>query len=176
MHYKNLSLTDIISEEWKTIHGYKFIYQISNFGRVKSFAHKKIKILRQSKNHKGYLMTYLYLTDGNKKSISTHRLVAKHFIDDMDNLQVNHINGDKNDNTATNLEWTTCKENIQHAINIGLRTNWSNLKSTSIFSSEDLVTIREMINNNIGNQEISAIYNCHHSTISKIRTGKHYPQ
>lgn len=69
----------------------------------------------------GYMIVQLYI--GKKTHTrSIHRLLAEAFISNPDNKRcVNHINGIKNDNRLDNLEWATDKENVAHAINMGLR-------------------------------------------------------
>lgn len=99
------------TEIWKNIVGYKGLYQVSNMGRVRDTAGN---ILTQHHHPKGYLQIHL---SKNKKHTNylVHRLVAKHFIKNPDNLpQVNHINEIKTDNRAVNLEWCTVKYNCNY--------------------------------------------------------------
>lgn len=104
-------------EIWKDIKGYEGLYQVSNFGRLKN----NKKIMHPSINNKGYLQTTL--RKNNKKCNKLiHQLVALTFLENPKKLIcVNHINGDKIDNRLENLEWCTHKENVQHALKIGLR-------------------------------------------------------
>lgn len=86
-------------------------YEVSNLGRVCSFKGKYPKILKPKKNRYGYLYVILY-TDGNKVTKKVHRLVAEAFIPNPENKpEVNHIDEDKENNVADNLEWVTNREN-----------------------------------------------------------------
>jgi len=88
-------------------------YQVSNYGYVKSLYTGKV--LKESFDKRGYPRVKLYNVLGSK-TFRIHRLVAIHFIENPDNKeQVNHIDGNKLNNKAFNLEWNTCKENIIHA-------------------------------------------------------------
>ena len=133
-----------MKEVWKDIPGYEGLYQVSNLGRVKSLErvvrnpryksgvmHQPEKIKTPSVKN-GYLKLSLH-NDGISKNYYLHRLVADAFIPNPDNKEaVNHINGNKLDNKVENLEWTTAKENVNHAIITGLsKTNQKNQKSSS---------------------------------------------
>ena len=105
-----------MNEEWRDIEGYEGLYQVSNLGRVKS----KRGILKPRITPKGYLRIQLS-KNSNRKDKFVHVLVAETFLCKYDSaLQVNHIDGDKTNNTVDNLEWVTVKENQQHAYNAGL--------------------------------------------------------
>ena len=117
------------SEKWKPIKGYEKRYEISSLGRVKSlsrpkhipngeFRHSTEKVLKLGKTRTGYLLAFLY-RDSNRSSIPVHRLVADAFINNPNRLeQVNHIDGDKTNNSVSNLEWCTGSENLKHATRI----------------------------------------------------------
>lgn len=124
-HWKNLDLNDIEGEVWRDIKGYKNIYQVSTFGRIKSLeriswnGHKwhghKGRIIKQGILPSGYLKVSL-CKDGKIKTILVHRIVSFAFIENKYNkLEVNHINGVKHENIISNLEWVTHSENGVHS-------------------------------------------------------------
>lgn len=106
-----------MEEQWKDIPGYEGMYQVSNFGRVRSLDrvvekqgrlhHIKGRILRQGKTHCGYYIIGFSKEDKRTYS-SVHRLVAELFIPNPNNYPcVNHMDEDKTNNRAENLEWCT---------------------------------------------------------------------
>lgn len=121
-------------EIWKTVKNYPY-YKVSNYGRVKSIdritidvngrkTRRKGVLLKFSKNHKGYFMCVVYDGKIKRKHYSVHRLVAENFIENTDKtLQVNHKDGNKENNHVDNLEWISCKDNINHAWKNGLCEN-----------------------------------------------------
>lgn len=115
-----------ITELWKDIKGYEGLYQVSNMGRVKSLdrtvalksGSKRIirgRILKPSLKDNGYLQVILYNNSDKRKNFYVHRLVCEAFYENPEDKPcVNHIDEDKTNNTASNLEWCTYKENSNH--------------------------------------------------------------
>ena len=83
------------------------------------------KYLKGQENYKnGYFSYNLTLPDGRKKRMYAHRLVAQAYIPNPNNKeQINHIDGNKLNNTVDNLEWVTGQENVQHSIENELKQN-----------------------------------------------------
>lgn len=110
-----------MKEVYKDIKGYEGKYMVSNFGHVKSMNYlnkRKPRVLVPIKHHLGYLLVHL----GFNKIKMIHTLVAEAFIPNPDCKKfVNHIDGNKQNNHVSNLEWVTSKENMNHAIRTGLR-------------------------------------------------------
>lgn len=106
-------------EEWKSIPGYDGKYEISNYGRVKSYQYcKKQKtnerILVPCKQQTGYTSVNLY-KDRKIKTLHIHRLVAEAFIPNPDNLPViNHKDENRENNYVENLEWCTHAYNLSY--------------------------------------------------------------
>jgi len=107
-------------EIWKDVLGYEGLYEISNFGRVKSLQkrHKQIKILQPACDNAGYLIVTL-CKNKQKKTKSIHRLLMISFYGNQ-NKDVNHKDGDKKNCHIDNLEYVTKSENTRHAIMTGL--------------------------------------------------------
>lgn len=93
-------------------------FEISSLGRVKSVRYGRI--LKPSNNGNGYRYVCKYFKE-NTKHFYIHRLVADAFILNPNKYpEVNHLNGDKQDNRACNLEWCNASRNIRHAHETGL--------------------------------------------------------
>ena len=137
-----------MEEEWRDIEGYEGRYQVSNLGRIRSFkgqySKNKIIILKLCINNRGY--SVVSLSKNNKhKSYKVHRLVAQAFIPKIDNKsQINHINGNKQDNRVSNLEWCTYSENMYHAWETGLNKGVTGQR----FSEEHKKNISKSIRKN----------------------------
>lgn len=104
-------------EQWKDVKGYEGLYQISNEGRVKSLNYKRMgieKVMRPQKDKNGYLIIH-FCKNGIHYNHKIHRLVAEAFIVNPNNsTEVNHINENKDDNRAENLEWCNRKYNMNY--------------------------------------------------------------
>ena len=117
-------------EIWKPIKGYEGLYEISNYGNVKVLYFKnnltnqkiyKPRLKKVRKDKYGYLVVTLHKNQ-KSKTYKIHRLVAEAFIKNPKNKpQINHKDGNKQNNYINNLEWCNNRENIKHAYKIGLQ-------------------------------------------------------
>ena len=120
-----------MEEIWKDVVGYEGLYQVSNQGRllrcerVASNNHllpPKIKDL-QKKRKTGYMGSSIVDKSGKSHNVLIHRLVAVAFIPNHNKLpQVDHIDGNKENNCVDNLLWCTAKENVNYPISIATRS------------------------------------------------------
>lgn len=108
-----------MKEEWRDITGYKGRYQVSNLGNFISITKRSgRKIIKGSLDHKGYIKITLY-KNGQRTTLGAHRIVAQEFIPNpKGKQQVNHRDGDKQNNATYNLEWCTNAENQQHKFHV----------------------------------------------------------
>lgn len=147
-------------EEWKPIAG--DVYEVSNLGRVRRrIAGRGVKAgryLLPRIDSEGYLTVKLYL-QGKKQQIRVHKLVASAFLGACPiDYQVNHVDGDRTNNIATNLEYVTGAQNIAHAIALGL------IKQK--LSADQVRTIRTLQGTH---QAIARQFNVSPSLIGKIK-------
>ncbi len=124
-----------MTELWKPILGFEGRYEVSDLGRVKSLPFMQRYLLRNGKEafrrtaervvaqqviNSGYNMVHLHL-DNVRVGKLVHRLVAVNFVDGFGvGREVNHKDGNKRNNAASNLEWTTRRGNLAHAVAAGL--------------------------------------------------------
>lgn len=133
-------------EIWADIDGFEGQYQVSNHGRIKScdriLPHKthgtwhiKERLLKQVTTPYGYMSASFHLGEGKMQTVRVHRMVAIAFIPNPMNLpQVNHIDGNKQNNHVSNLEWVTEHENTDHAWSHGLCDNIVKCKQVPVIN------------------------------------------
>jgi len=102
-------------EIWKDVVGWEGLYQVSSFGRVKSFRKKEPHLLSTCVGKHGYCVVLLYDSNGQRKNERVHRLVAQAFIPNPNNYPyINHKDENKTNNHVENLEWCTAEYNSNY--------------------------------------------------------------
>lgn len=173
-----------MKEIWKPLMDSEY-YEVSNLGKIRCVGGT---ILR--KDNKPYTLKSLVLKpfvsrcnyeiltlnlDINKK-VLIHRAVLETFnpVENMENLQVNHIDGNKRNNVLSNLEWVTREENMQHAMKKGLfnpQNRTGEKHPMCKLTTKQVEEIREKIKSGKFTQrEIAKEYNVSECTISEIKT------
>ena len=154
-------------EIWKIITTHPN-YEISTFGNVRRSDTKELKALSIATG--GYLKVTLY---PNPKTFMVHRLVAIEFINNEENKpQVNHIDSNRQNNHVNNLEWVTCKENMQHCAASNRTPNHKGINNpTARFTEEEIVYIRTSSKQSL---ELAKEFGVNSTSISAIRTGTKY--
>lgn len=162
--------------EYRVVEGFP-AYRIYEDGRLWS-THvgrflKPFPISRRNRKtgEKRYLAFKLCL-NGFEKTEQVHRLVAKHFIDNPQNLpEVNHKDGNPANNHRTNLEWMTHAENVQHAFDIGLNNgeNWQGQKhSRSTYTDEEVHKICQMFQSGTKPKDIAPSTSAEYQKLFRI--------
>jgi hypothetical protein len=118
-----------MNEGWKDVNGYEGLYVVSSLGRIKSvggatwkrYTRKTERLLKSHPNSRKYYTVSLYDTDGKKKTQFLHQVVATAFLGANlccptcgSTFEINHKNGDKSDNSVSNLEYVTHRTNMSH--------------------------------------------------------------
>ena len=162
-------------EKWKKIDGYKY-YFVSNFGRVKSTNDKgnwgDKRTLKIIVRKSGYCVVNLHSYRGAVKKMKqyrVHQLVAKAFIPNPEKKPIiNHLDGNKENNHVSNLEWCTQSENMIHAYKNGLCSRKKGVKTTKL-TVDDVKEIRKRYKNkNISQYQLSEDYSVTESTIRNV--------
>lgn len=175
----------MLSGNAKDIAGFEGRYSVTDDGRV--YSHSKLALgkggcsrlvkgrwLKPGVNSRGYMTCVLVSENGVPVSKTIHRLVAEEFIDNHENkLFVNHIDGNKQNNFASNLEWVTSGENQLHAYKLKLKEpiiGESNINSK--LTSEDIKEMNVLDAAGIRRCDIASKFNVHKSLVSAILNGR----
>ena len=168
-------------EIWKDVVGYEYLFSVSTKGQI--FSKRTDKVLKQNPVSTGYnaCMTRIGGRKGTCVCLRAHREVAKAFIPNPNKLhQVNHIDGNKLNNNVENLEWVTPRENVIHALMLGLSTTEHLKDSNKSFrklTEEDVKYVKtyyKPFDRNFGARALARNYGVCKETILSIVHGKRY--
>lgn len=143
-------------------------YTIDENGNVFDIFNNRYK--KSYINHKGYII-YSFYINGKSKTFFAHRLVLMTFnpVENMENLQVNHIDGNKKNNNINNLEWCTQSENQKHAFRMGLISREGTKNSQCKLSEKEVLEIADLILSGYTIKDICQKYNISKPLVSAIR-------
>ena len=157
-------------EIWKHINGYEGLYEISNKGRVRN---AEGRILKARTQNKGYFYVTLH-SNHKERKFTIHRLIAEAFIPKINGFnQVNHINGNKKDNSVENLEWCNQRLNYNHGMQKFLYSHNENHYFAKL-TNEQVKTIPTLFKIGFTRTTISRILNVNVSSIEAIEKGMSY--
>ena len=168
---------------WLPIKGYEGIYEVSNDGQVKSLEREtwygygymthKERILKATPGKSGYVILTLSYNGARKKQL-LHRILAETFIPNPKGLpHVNHIDGNKSNNSLDNLEWCTHSENIQHSFDTGLSPRGEG-HGLSKISEEQALEVLNLMDEGKYPTQISRETGIKYSTVHGIYYGENW--
>jgi hypothetical protein len=167
----------LIGERWEDVEGYEGVYQVSDKGRVRSLD----RVDSLGRDHTGQVLKVCFAgdgygrvnlkRDGDRKSALVHRLVATAFIPNPRGAPaVNHLDSSRGNNVATNLEWCTASQNIQHCIRNGRFHPARGSKSgKAVLCEADVYFIKT---SPLRNMDIAALFGIARNHVSEIRRGR----
>ena len=150
----------------KSIKGYEGLYSITKSGKI--WSHRNNRYIKCSPTKGGYRKVSLCYKGGVTTKL-VHRVVMESYKPTGNqDLDVNHIDGDKTNNSLSNLEWCSRSENIKHAFKLKLSCNKGVNHSQSKLTEQDIRYIRVSPRSNV---ELGKLYGVVHQTISNVRSG-----
>ena len=168
-----------VEEDWRDIPEWEGLYQASTLGRIRSRDRKSCKgrVLNGRIDKDGYIKMN-FSRDGKARGVFAHRAVATAFLGLPPTAlhQSAHYDGNKKNNTPSNLRWATVGENAQDKVRLGLTANqFGERHSHSKLTNGDIYGIRSVQYYRGLDTELSRVYGVTPQTIGKIRRGERWP-
>lgn len=177
-----------MKEVWKDMVGYEDYFEVSNFGRVFSKRSRSIlKLTPVGSGKKGYLAfsTRIGGRGGKCLLFKAHQEVAKAFLEEPSEglirwaknthygvVLINHIDGDKHNNSYTNLEWCTSSENLKHFHNKLKKTPTRHCNgSRPSLKDEEVIQIRDLSEYGFSERAIAKMYSVSRSSVNAAKNG-----
>lgn len=160
-----------MNEQWKPIEGFESLYEVSSTGKVRSLTTRRVLKFNTVDR---YLRVAL-CKNGRSKQTRVHRIVAKHFVENpLNKPSVNHKDGNRLNNSATNLEWCTQAENSAHAAKSGLLSTGTD-RSDSKLSKADLKLIDVLLKYySLNHTELGILFKVSNTVIRSYALGLSY--
>lgn len=169
---KVIEVDDYTPEYFVDVKGYEGKYRVSNKGRVYSLLNDMFRV--STIGGRGYYEVGLH-NNGKRKTVKIHRLIANHFISNpKKKKEVNHIDGDKTNNSISNLEWCTRRENNKHARLTGLNKDMGETHHNAKLKESDILMIRELRSSGLTHREIASKFNVTRKCITSILNKKRW--
>lgn len=169
-----------MQETWKQIPGLEGLYEASSFGRIRSLDRLSIsktgtvryfsgKIISEQWTNRRYADLSI-ANNGSVKIMKVHRLVAMAFIPNENGFsEVNHIDGNRRNNSPDNLEWVTRKQNNDHAISSGLKPPVKGSHhGNSKLNESQVAEIKQLLSSGSSGREIARAFHISPTTVCRI--------
>lgn len=169
-------------EGWIDIRGYEDFYQVSDLGNVRSkdrtvacrrlgTKNLRSRPLKTTVDSQGYCRVTLQ-DQGRHKVCKVHRLVAEHFIEEVEGKKIiNHIDNDRTNNRASNLEWCTSKENTAHMHSQGRNYSAKGESNPACKLTDLQIEDIFKMKGKLSQSEIASMYGVSRQHIGKIHNG-----
>ncbi len=162
-------------EEWRDIPGYEGLYQVSDQGRVRrlagSFRCAQDRILKTGPRSDGYVGVNLYSEHHRQCTFLVHALVARVFLGPRpENADINHIDANKANNSAANLEYCSRRRNIEHSVQMGLNPTGER-NGQARLTADQVEAIRRASKQGVTGRALARQYKISPGQISRIVNG-----
>ncbi|BDX37168.1 hypothetical protein CYCD_05230 [Tenuifilaceae bacterium CYCD] len=180
MELTNRKLKKLEDEEWRLIPDTMSRYEISNYGRVKSYAYDSVngKILKCS-NVKGFKIVELK-ANGKSRRACVHKLVAELWLGkpSEQHKYVTHIDSNLNNNHYTNLKWLTDEDMRAHYSNYFKvkynKPSFQRIVTTSKLTEQDVSLLKSMLQRGIKQSTIAKLFSISEMQITRIKRGENW--